>query len=144
MATDKLANTAALSAEKLRAVIDRALDDADYAEKLFTDPAAIALESGLSADEELVVKQMNREQFTKARIDAASITGELSEADLSTVTGGIIAIAPQKVSTNMILGRSISYATGNSFSTLTAAGCECCAWKGSISAGGMVSNPNPG
>ncbi|MBL8414965.1 MAG: hypothetical protein JNM42_11055 [Propionivibrio sp.] len=142
--TDKLANTAALSVEKLRAVIDKALDDADYAERLFTDPAAIARENGLSADEELVVKQMNREQFTKARIDAASITGELSEADLSTVTGGIIAIAPQKVSTNMILGRSISYATGNSFSTLTAAGCECCAWKGSISAGGMVSNPNPG
>ena len=142
--TDKLATTAALSVEKLRAVIDRALDDADYAEKLFTDPAAIALESGLSADEELVVKQMNREQFTKARIDAASITGELSEADLSTVTGGIIAIAPQKVSTNMIHGRSISYATGNSFSTLTVVGCECCVWKGSISAGGMVSNPNPG
>ena len=144
MATDKLANTAALSVEKLRAVIDRALDDADYAERLFTDPAAIARESDLSADEALVVKQMTREQFTKARIDATSITGELSESDLSTVTGGIIAVAPQRVSTNMILGRSISGATGASFSTLTGAGCDCCAWKGGISAGGMASNPGPG
>jgi len=144
MATDKLDIAAALSVEKLRAVIDRALDDADYAERLFTDPAAIALESGLSADEALVVKQMTREQFTKARIDASGITGELSEADLSEVTGGIIAVTTQKVSTNMILGRSISCATGNSFNTLAAAGCECCAWKGAINAGGMVSNPGPG
>ena len=86
-------------------------------------------------------KHMTREQFAKARTDAASISGELSEDDLTLVAGGVMGSMAPSVSSSMILGRSISGATGTSFQTLTHAACDCCAWKGGISAGSWSSNP---
>ena len=130
------------SVEKLKKVVDRALKDDAYAERLFKEPEAVAAEAGLSANEKLVVKQMNRAQF--ARKDAAKSPGpaQLSDKDLASVAGGG-GFSAQVLGTasNMILGRSVIAATGGSYVKLSAAGCDCCAWKGGISMGNLVLPP---
>ena len=132
------------SVEKLKQVVDRALKDNAYAERLFKEPEAVAAEAGLSANEKLVVKQMNRAQFEAARKDAAksSEPGQLTDKDLAAVAGGGgFSAKSLGTASNMILGRSVIAATGGSYVKLSAAGCECCAWKGGISMGNLVLPP---
>jgi hypothetical protein len=134
---------AEVSVEKLRGVISKALQDDALAERLFSEPRTVASEQGLSADEALVLEQMDRAMFDTAQQDAASQTSELTDEDLDEVAGGTAysSISTLGVATNMIVGRSIMCATGKSYSSLTNAACDCCAWKGGISAGGMVTLP---
>ena len=126
---------AEVSVEKLRTIVTKALQDNAYAEKLFQEPEAVAREQGLTADETLVVKQMNREQFDQARKDAAAYSEELSDQDLEGVAGGTLTTtsATLGTATNMVIGRCIISATGDSYVDLSVAGCGCCAWKGGIS-----------
>lgn len=129
------------SVEKLRKVVDRALQDGAYAERLFKEPDAVAAEHNLSDAEKLVVKQMNRAQFETARKDAAKRAGggELTDMELAGVAGGRGFSSPALgTAANMILGRSITGASGGSPSHLAGAGCDCCGWKGSINMGAMV------
>ncbi len=132
---------AANSVERLSRVVDRALSDDAYAERLFEEPDAIAAEHQLSGAEKLVLKQMSRQQFETARQDAArrGATGELTEDALAGVAGGAgFSGGTLGTATRMILGRSVTAATGGSFSHLAGAGCECCAWKGKINMGAVV------
>jgi hypothetical protein len=129
------------SVEKLSKVVERALKDDAYAERLFKEPDAVAAEYRLSATEKLVVKQMNREQFVTARKDAAKRAGggELTDKDLADVAGGRGFSSPALgTAANMILGRSITRASGGPLSHLAGAGCDCCGWKGSINMGALV------
>ena len=126
------------SVEKLQKLVAQVLEDEEYAEKFFSDPEQIAREQGLSDDETLVVKQMNRDQFEQAMADAAAFSGELSDNELESVVGGA-AYSSVGVSTNMIVGRSIMSATGSSYQKLASAACDCCGWKGGISGSAMTS-----
>jgi hypothetical protein len=132
----------ALSVDKMKQVVDKALKDASYAERIFKEPDAVARERGLSDDEKLVLRQMNREQFDKARHDAEknanrAKSGELSNKELEGVAGGAgLAVQVQVTATDMIVGRSILGATGASYATLTNAACDCCAWKPTIVSSG--------
>jgi hypothetical protein len=134
----------AVSVEKLKQLVDRALSDEGYAERLFEDPEKIAREHELSDDETLVVKQMNREQFQVARRDAEEeakrlLSKEISDRDLAAVVGGSGTMALQMSTTaNMIVGRSVLGATGTSYHKLTTSACDCCAWKGGITMGGGI------
>jgi hypothetical protein len=134
---------ATVSLDRLKRVVDRALRDDAYAEVLFNNPDAVAREYGLGDDERLVIEQMNRKQFETARQDAAKRVGvesELSDHDLATVVGGSTTSTVTGTTTDMIVGRSISSATGSYPSV--SADCGCCAWKGGISAGGSVILPS--
>lgn len=135
---------ATVSADKLRKLVDRALDDASYAERVFREPEVVAKEAGLSDAETLVVKQMNAEQFEIARRDAAktATSGEITERDLAGVVGGAT-LSVTSTTTNMILGRSLISATGGSYSNLSAAGCGCCPWSGSVSTGMLTLPAGP-
>lgn len=118
----------AVSVDKLKQVVDRGLRDTTYADRIFNDPDRIAQEHGLSDDEKLVLKQMDRKQFDAARKDAEekarlAQTGQLSDAELDGVAGG--------TAINMIVGRSILGASGKSYKNLMAA-CDCCPWKSSV------------
>lgn len=134
----------AVSVEKLKTVVDRALDDEAYADRLFTEPEAIAKEAGLSESEALVVKQMNREQFDVARKDAekTAASGELSDHELENVAGGAT-IGSFSTTSSMIIGRSLISATGGSYQNLAAAGCGCCGWAGSIGSGALTLPAGP-
>jgi hypothetical protein len=123
------------SVVKLSQIVDRALHDDAYAERLFNEPDAIAAEHQLSGAERLVLKQMNRQQFESARHDAAtrSGSGELTDEALASVSGG----AGFGMAAKMILGRSITAATGGS-APLAGADCGCCGWKGSINMGALI------
>lgn len=133
---------AEVSVEKLRSVVTKALEDEAFAERLFDSPEDVAAEQGLSADEAQVVKQMSREQFDQARNDASEFS-ELSDEDLDNVSGGAAAtnISLTGTTANMVVGRSILSATGSSYASMTNANCDCCAWKGGVSLGDMVSLP---
>ena len=123
------------SVVKLSQIVDRALRDDAYAERLFSEPEAIAAEHQLSSAERLVLKQMNRQQFETARHDAAkrSASGELTDEALAGVAGG----AGFGTAASMILGRSVTAATGGS-SPRAGAGCDCCGWKGKIDMGALI------
>jgi len=138
----------AVSVDKLKELVDKALSDDAYAERLFADPGKIAHEHGLSDDETLVVKQMNRDQFHTARRDAEAeakrlLSKELGDKELGAVVGGSSQLLALNASTaaHMIIGRSVLGATGTAYSKLTTAACDCCAWKGGITMGSMVSLP---
>ncbi len=138
----------AVSVEKLKQLVNKALSDDGYAERLFADPVAVARESGLSDDETLVVKQMNREQFQIARRDAEAegkrlLSKDLSDQDLGAVVGGSGQLMALNANTaaHMIIGRSVLGATGTAYNKLTTAACDCCAWKGGITMGAAVSFP---
>jgi hypothetical protein len=135
---------ATVSAEGLRRVVNRALNDEAYAQRLFEQPDAVAEEAGLSAPEALVLKHMNQERFDIARADATtrSKSGELSDQDLSGVAGGTT-LSLTSTTTDMIIGRSLTSATGGSYSNLSAASCGCCGWSGSIGTG-MLTLPAGG
>ena len=132
---------AAESVEKLARLVDKALKDDAYAERVFREPDAIAQEQQLSGTERLVLRQMTRQQFETARQDAArrAATGELDDAALGSVAGGTaFSAGALGTAAKMILGRSVTAATGGSWSHLAGAGCECCAWKGKINMGAVV------
>lgn len=134
-----------VSVEKLSKLVEVALADAAYAERLFRDPEGIAREQGLTLDEQAVVKQMSREQFETARRDAQAQAGEeLTEADLASVVGGATGLSAgvAGICTSMIVGRSLIGATGGSYAKV-AAGCDCCAWKGGSIGGANVILPAP-
>ncbi len=120
---------------KLSQIVDRALRDDAYAERLFKDPESVAAEHGLSSAERLVLKQMNRQQFETARRDAAkrSASGELTDEDLESVAGGV----GLGMAGSMVLGRSIAAAGGGS-SPMAGAACECCPWKGKVNMGAVI------
>ena len=125
-----------VSVDKLRQVVNQALESDAFAQRLFSEPDTIAKESGLSDDEKLVLKQMNREQFQVARKDASEKTTsrELSETELAGVAGGVLSYSSLLgTTTDMIIGRSITSATGGSYASLTSASCDCCKWKGGVS-----------
>jgi hypothetical protein len=137
----------AVSVDKVKQVVDKALKDASYAERIFKEPDVVARERGLSDDEKLVLQQMNRQQFDKARHDAGenakrAKTGELSNKELEGVAGGgALAIQVQATATDMIVGRSILGATGASYASLTNAACDCCPWKPTIVSAGPSMAP---
>lgn len=135
---------AAVKIEKLKQVVDRGLKDSSYAERIFSDPDGVAREHGLSDDEKLVLKQMDRKRFDTARDDAAQEAkraqgGELKDSELAKVAGGGLELSGPTLGTaaDMIIGRSILGVTGTSYMNLTAA-CDCCAWKGAFVAGGTL------
>jgi hypothetical protein len=121
----------AVSVEKLRQVVDKALENDAYAERLFNDPDGISKEYALTDDEALVVRQMTREQFNLARKDAAEVrNAELSEKELENVAGGLMTYSALGPTTDMIVGRSIICAGGGTLGDFISAGCDCCKWKG--------------
>jgi len=123
------------SVVKLSQIVDRALRDDAFAERLFSESEAIAAEHQLSSAEKLVLKQMSRQQFETARHDAAkrSGSGELSDEALAGVAGGGVF----GTAAAMILGRSVTAATGGS-SFKPTANCDCCGWKGKIDMGALI------
>jgi len=131
-----------VSVVKLRKLVSRALDDDGFMQKLLASPDVVAEEAGLSAEEALVVRQMTRERFESAARDAsaqASATGELSDADLGAVVGGAMSLSTSRVVTaDMVIGRSITSATGGSLGGVVNAGCDCCKWKGGIGMDSVV------
>lgn len=133
---------ATVSAENLKKLVDRALKDETYANRIFTEPEAVAKEAGLSDGEALVVRSMSPELFEQARKDAAKATAteELTEGDLAGVVGGATTTT-LSTTTSMIIGRSLTTATGGTYTNLSAAACGCCGWAGSISTGGMLTLP---
>jgi hypothetical protein len=135
-----------VSVEKLSRLVESALADGAFAERLFKDPDGIAREQGLTPEEHAVVKQMTRAQFETARRDARAQAagGELTEADLESVIGGTLGLSAGALGTctSMIVGRSLIGATGGSYAK-AAAGCDCCAWKGGMIGGATVSLPGP-
>src|SRR5689334_16628665 len=103
---------AAITVEKITKVVNRALEDNAFAERLFREPDAVAKENGLSDDEKLVLKQMNRQQFETARNDAekestSGKTAQLSEKEMGSVVGGMARRVDFATTANMIVGRSI-------------------------------------
>jgi hypothetical protein len=134
---------AAITVEKLTKLVDKALQDPTLAERIFKDPDAVARENGLSEDERLVVKQMNREQFETARRDAdreakKGQSDALSEKELGSVVGGAGALSLKTTTTKMIVGRAILGAQGTGFGGLRDdPKCDCCPWKKSTVTAGL-------
>src|SRR5688572_14123020 len=100
---------AAVSVEKLKLLVHKAIEDSTFADRLFNEPDRIAQENGLSNEEKLVVEQMNREQFNTARQDAQiqarrHSSGELSGKEMQGVVGGTGVLAYETSTTaNMII-----------------------------------------
>jgi hypothetical protein len=132
-----------VSVERLTKLVDKALEDEEYANRLFNDPDAIARENNLSDAEIAVVKQMGREQFDTARADAKAKEAdqELSDDDLEAVAGGRGSFSIGGRASSMIVGRSILGASGKSYKNLTNAGCGCCPWAGNANLGSTHSLP---
>jgi hypothetical protein len=125
---------AAETIEKLTKIVDKALADPALADQLFANPDAVAAEHGLSENEKLVLKQMNRAQFEEAKKDAVSASGgpegKLSESEMGQVVGGVFSGGHVGIASKMVVGRAIMAATGGNYSKMSRAACECCAWKG--------------
>jgi hypothetical protein len=133
---------AAITVEKITKLVDKALQDPTLAERIFKDPDAVARENGLSDDEKLVVKQMNRQHFETARRDAdqearKGQSDALSEEEMGSVVGGATYPIVQTTATKMIVGRAILGAEGTNLASLKNADCDCCPWKKTTVSAGL-------
>src|SRR5437016_3832089 len=111
----------AVSVEKLRVLVHRAIGDTNFANRIFTEPDRIAQENALSKEEKLIISKMNRELFTTARQDAQMqakrySSGELSGKELAGVVGGAgVQSYETATAANMIIGRSILELSGTTY-----------------------------
>lgn len=121
------------SAEKLVGIADKALSDNALAERIFSNPDAVAAENHLSKNEILVLRHMDREQFQTARDDAARLVADRM------ARGGNMRMPPgatdaHLIAERMVVGRAILAAVGRSY--LEAANAHaCCPWSKSIELG---------
>ena len=121
------------SAEKLVAIASSAMTDQALAERVFSDPDAVAAEHGLTDHQRMVLRQMTRAQFDTARADAARVSAERLS---STVKRRLPASATDArlIAERMVVGRAILAAAGRSY--LDAANAHaCCPWSKSIELG---------
>jgi hypothetical protein len=121
------------TAKRLLSIADRALSDDVLAERIFTQPEAVAAEFDLNEQEKLVLRHMTREQFDVARADAARLTEErLAAAGPRRLPA--IATNATYIAEGMVVGRAILAAVGRSY--LDAANAHgCCPWGHAIELG---------
>jgi hypothetical protein len=114
-------------------IVDQALSNNGLAERIYRDPDAVAAEFQLSSNERLVLRQMTREQFQVARMDAARlVTGRTVNARTTRLPAG--ATDARLITERMIVGRAILAAVGRSY--LEAADAQaCCPWSKAIELG---------
>ena len=120
------------TAERLVAIADEALSDQALAERIFSEPDAVAAQYNLSDHEKLVLSKMTREQFEAARADAAQVSAtRLSQPGAANLPGTSDA---RLIAERMIVGRAILAAMGRSY--LDAANAHaCCPWGKAIELG---------
>lgn len=121
------------SAARLVAIADQAIADPALAERLFSDPDAVAAERNLSDHEKSVLRHMTREQFATAGGDAARVSAaRLAQAGGATLPA--TATDARLVAGRMVVGRAILAAMGRSY--LEAANAHaCCPWGKAIELG---------
>jgi hypothetical protein len=119
--------------EGLLRIADQALSDNALAERIFSEPDAVASQYQLSNNERLVLRQMTREQFQTARTDAAQVVAtRLSAAESVRMPAGATDV--RLITERMIVGRAILAAAGRSY--LDAANAHaCCPWSKAIELG---------
>ena len=121
------------TAKKLVGLADEALADAALADRIFSEPDAVAAQYNLSENEQRVLRHMTREQFDTARADAVRVSADrLSKAVARRLPAS--ATNARLISGRMIVGRAILAAAGRSY--LEAANAhDCCPWSKSIELG---------
>jgi hypothetical protein len=119
--------------KKLLSIADQALANDALAERIFSNPDAVAAEYGLSENETMVLRHMNREQFQVAQADAARLTAErLAAAGPRRLPPSVTDAG--RIAEGMIVGRAILAAVGRSY--LDAANAHaCCPWGKAIELG---------
>lgn len=121
------------NAATLVRIADQALSNNTLAERIFSQPDAVASQFNLSKNETLVLRQMTREQFQTARTDAAHVVATRLPfvAKMQMPPGATDA---RLITEHMIVGRAILAAVGRSY--LNAANAhDCCPWNKSIELG---------
>ncbi len=92
---------------------NQAVDDPSFAERIFREPDKVAGENHLSENETKVLRQMTREQFARAREDAAHVAAaRLAEANEK---GQPTPEEINAIAGRMVVGRSILAAVGRSY-----------------------------
>lgn len=119
--------------KRLLSIADRALSNGALAERIFSEPDAVAAEYGLSDQEKLVLRHMTREQFEIARADASRISAErLAAAGSRRLPASATDV--RLIAEGMVVGRAILAAVGRSY--LEAANAHaCCPWGKAIQLG---------
>ena len=120
------------SAAKLVAIADEALTNQALAERIFSEPDAVAAQYNLSDRERMVLRHMTREQFDAARTDAAQVSStRLATPGANALPGTSDA---RLIAERMIVGRAILASMGRSY--LEAANAHaCCPWGKAIELG---------
>lgn len=119
--------------QRLIQIADMALSDNALAERIFSDPDAVAAQYHLSANELNVLRNMNRVQFETARTDARQVVAD-RRTQAGTMRLPADAVDLRLITERMVVGRAILAAVGRSY--LDAANAhQCCPWGHSIELG---------
>ena len=119
--------------ERLIRIAGMALSDNGLAERIFSNPDAVAVQYHLSKNELHVLQHMNRVQFETARKDAAQVVAD-RRAEAGSMRLPADAVDVRLITERMVVGRAILAAVGRSY--LEAANAhQCCPWGHSIELG---------
>lgn len=121
------------NAQTLVSIADRAQSDQALAERIWSNPDAVAADYHLSKNEAQVLRHMDRQQFETARQDATRLVADrLAKAHGARLPAG--SDDARKITDGMIVGRAILAAVGRSY--LKAADATgCCPWGHAIELG---------
>jgi hypothetical protein len=121
------------TAVRLMQIAGRALSDQGLAERIYRDPEGVGRQFQLSANELLVLRHMDRADFSVARSDAARLVAERMNSGQPMPPGATNTL---QITEGMIVGRAILAAVGIDYRTGFTAKCPtCCPWGGSLEIG---------
>jgi hypothetical protein len=121
------------TAMRLLHLAAQALSNNALAQRIFSDPDAVAKQYHLSKAETRVLHHMDRRQFQTARSDAARLVAQ-RRAEAGTTPLPANATNTQLITEGMIVGRAILAAVGRSY--LNAKDhAACCTWGGTLELG---------
>lgn len=121
------------TAMRLLHIAAQALSNGTLAQRIFSDPDAVAKQYHLSKAEARVLRHMDRRQFQTARSDAARLVRK-RRAEAGTTPLPPKAVNTRLIAEGMVVGRAILAAVGRSYlNAKDHAGC--CPWGGSLELG---------
>jgi hypothetical protein len=120
------------TAVRLMQIAGRALSDQGLAERIYRDPEGVGRQFQLSANELLVLRHMDRVDFSAARNDAAQRVAQRMNSGQPMPPGATNTL---QITEGMIVGRAILAVVGIDYHKYLSAGCDCCKWKTGIEIG---------
>jgi hypothetical protein len=121
------------TAVRLMQIAGQALSDQGLAERISRDPEGVGRQFQLSANELLVLRHMDRVDFSVARADAARLVAQRMNSGQPMPPGATNTL---QITEEMIVGRAILAAVGIDYIRFMSADCKpCCPWGKGIEIG---------